>query len=65
VKEIPLIEELRAVRKRLAQEQDFDVERYATMLREVAQTLPGIYVTEPILPQSQFPAPTTDNHAGR
>ena len=55
MKEIPLIEELRATRQRLAQEQALDVQRYAAMLRDVARTSPGDYVTEPFLPQPEFP----------
>jgi len=57
MKNVPLIDELRAVRQRLAEEQELDVDRYAAMLREVAQTLPGNYVREPLLPP---PAPCAD-----
>jgi hypothetical protein len=49
MKDIPLIDELRAIRRRLAEEQELDMDRYAEMLREVARTSPGEYVTEPIL----------------
>ena len=31
---VPLLEELRATRRRLAEEQGLDVERYAAMLRK-------------------------------
>ena len=55
MKDIPLIEELRGIRQRLAQEQELDIERYAAMLREVAKTSPGEYVTEPFLPQAEIP----------
>jgi hypothetical protein len=64
MKEIPLIEELRAIRQRLAQEQNLDVLRYAAMLREVARTSPGTYVTEPFLPQAEFPPDDEVKHAG-
>jgi hypothetical protein len=47
---IPLIDELRAIRQRLAQEQELDVERYAAMLCEVGRIAPGGYVTKPFLP---------------
>lgn len=62
--EIPLIEELRAIRQRLAQEQNFDVQRYAAMLREVARTSPGDYVTEPFLPQIELPRDVTTKKTG-
>jgi hypothetical protein len=64
MKEIPLIEELRAVRQRLAQEQDFDVQRYAAMLREVATTSPGDYVTAPFLPRSESQLDVRTKNAG-
>ena len=44
MKDIPLIDELRAARQRLAEEQQLDVDRYARMLRDVAQTSPGHYL---------------------
>lgn len=50
--ENPVLEELRAIRRRLAEEHHFDIERYAMMLREVAQSIPGTYITQPILPQT-------------
>jgi hypothetical protein len=62
--DIPLIDELRAIRRRLAQELECDVERYAAMLGEVAQTLPGSYVTDPLLPPSDPSAPTRPREAG-
>jgi hypothetical protein len=34
------------------------VARYAAMLREVARTSPGDYVTEPFLPPAEAPADT-------
>ena len=48
--EIPLIDELCEVRRRLSEEQQGDPERYAAMLRQVAQDLPGSYVTERLHP---------------
>jgi hypothetical protein len=50
MKEIAVLEDLRAVRRRLAQEQKLDVKAYAAMLREVAHASPGHYVTAPVLP---------------
>jgi hypothetical protein len=44
-----LIEELRAFRHRLANEQYLDVARFAAMLQQVGEALPGDYVTEPSL----------------
>jgi hypothetical protein len=64
MKDIPLIEELRAIRQRLAQEQELDVERYAAMLREVARISPGDYVAEPFLPVAEFPQDIGANNAG-
>lgn len=48
--DVPLIDELCEVRRRLSEEQQGDPERYAAMLRQVAQDLPGSYVTEPLHP---------------
>jgi hypothetical protein len=47
---VPLIDELRAIRQRLAEEQDLDVARYAAMLRKVGEGCPGTYVSAPFLP---------------
>ena len=47
---VPLIDELRAIRQRLAEEQDLDVARYAAMLRKAGEGCPGTYVSEPFLP---------------
>ena len=55
MKNLPLIDELRAICQRLAQEQGSDVERYAAMLREVSRSLPGRYVTQPVLPAVEVP----------
>jgi hypothetical protein len=56
MKNVPLIDELRATRQRLAEQQGLDVARYAAMLREVARSSPGDYVTEPFLPPAETPA---------
>jgi len=64
VKNVPLIEELHAIRRRLAQEQEFDVEKYAAMLREVARNLPGDYRTQPVLPGAEPPPIDDVRHAG-
>jgi hypothetical protein len=48
--DIPLIDELRETRRRLAEQQGNDVQRYAAMLGEVARGLPGTYVAKPLLP---------------
>lgn len=44
--EIPLIDELREIRRRLSEANSTDPSRYAAMLRQVAQALPGTYVTQ-------------------
>lgn len=63
MKDLPLIDELRAIRQRLAQAQEFDVERYAAMLREVTKSLPGDYVNQPVLPPVEPSFPSA-RHAG-
>ncbi len=63
MKNVPLIDELRAVRQRLAREQEFDVEKYAAMLREVARILPGDYLTQPVLPPMEAPRASDIRHA--
>ncbi len=50
MKDVPLLDELRATRQRLAEGLDLDAERYAAMLRGVAQTSAGEYVTKPLPP---------------
>ena len=64
MKDIPLIDELRATRQRLAREQELDVERYAAMLRDVARISPGHYLTEPFLPLLEAPFDTRVKNAG-
>jgi hypothetical protein len=64
MKNVPVIDELRAVRQRLAQDLKLDVRLYAAMLREVARTLPGYYVNQPVLPPAQSPSETAVRHAG-
>jgi hypothetical protein len=51
LKAILLIDELRDIRRKLAEEQLLDVERYAAMLRRVADASPGRYVDKPLVPQ--------------
>ena len=51
--EIPLIDELREVRRKLAEACQGDVVRYAQMLRERSQLKPEDYVTKPLLPPRQ------------
>jgi len=52
---IPLLDELRAIRRRLGEEADLDMERYAAMLRAHAEKSTGSYVTEPMLPPVSHP----------
>ncbi len=49
--EIPLVDELREVRRRLSDEQGGDPTRYAAMLKEVSRQLPGSYVHQPLRPE--------------
>ncbi len=64
MKNVPVLDELRDLRRRLAHEQGFDVERYAAMLREVARSQPGRYLTQPILPPAQPRGGGDIRHAG-
>jgi hypothetical protein len=64
MKNVPVLDELRAIRRRLAQEQEFDVERYAAMLRDLARSQPGRYLTQPILPPAQLRSSGDTRHAG-
>jgi hypothetical protein len=45
--EIPLLDELREIRRRLSEEQGNDPVRYAAMLRKVAEEFSGTYVDQP------------------
>jgi hypothetical protein len=64
MKNVPLLDELRAIRRRLAQEQELDVQRYADMLRDVVRSQPGRYLTQPILPPTQSRGGDDVRHAG-
>ena len=64
MKDVPLLDELRATRRRLAEELGLDAERYAAMLRAVAQDLAGEYVTEPFLPVAASPKDASFKEAG-
>lgn len=60
--DIPLIDELREIRRRMAEAQALDPVRYAAMLREVSKAIPGKYVDhvpnrEPDDPSKAEPAP--------
>jgi len=59
--DIPLIEELREIRRCLAEQYGNDVQRYAAMLADVSRTLPGVYVVKPLLPPSQGHAPQPES----
>ena len=64
MKDVPLLDELRATHQRLAEEQGLDVDRYAAMLRETARVAPGRYVTEPVLPPVGLPVDSRARSAG-
>ena len=64
MKPIAIIEELRDIRRRLAEEQSLDVERYAEMLSYVAQMSPGKYVRKPLVPQGERMADRKAKSAG-
>jgi hypothetical protein len=48
--DIPLIDELREVRRQLSEQCGCDAERYAEMLQEEASQFTGRYVTKPLIP---------------
>jgi hypothetical protein len=64
MKDVPLLDELRATRQRLAEEQGLDVDRYAAMLRDTAWVAPGRYVTEPVLRPVGLPVDSRTRSAG-
>jgi hypothetical protein len=64
LKSILLIDELRDIRRQLAEEQMLDVERYAAMLRKVADASPGRYIDKPLMPQALRPANLHTKTAG-
>lgn len=49
--DLPTLDELRETRRRLAEEQQCDVNRYAQMLRKRSQTAAHVYITEPLFPR--------------
>jgi hypothetical protein len=56
MKDVPILNELRGIRRRLAEQCGHDVHCYAAMLQEFSDTLPGVYVNRPLLlPQSPVP----------
>jgi hypothetical protein len=46
------IDELREARRRLAAESDYDIHRYAEMLRAMGANSTVTYVTQPLLPDA-------------
>jgi hypothetical protein len=46
----PVVTELQEVRRRLAEQCQYDIKRYAEMLKEVSKEFPGTYITAPRLP---------------
>ena len=64
MKDVPVLDELRDIRRRLAREQEFNVERYAAMLRDVGRSQPGRYLTQPILPAAPPRGDGDIRHAG-
>ncbi|MEX0817985.1 MAG: hypothetical protein WD070_00280 [Pirellulaceae bacterium] len=50
---VPLIDELRETRRRLADECAGDLDRYAEMLRQVSERIPGQYIRSPLTPKQE------------
>jgi hypothetical protein len=53
--QIPPIDELREIRRNLAEQCNNDPSRYAEMLRQVAVTRPGQYVQQPLMSEQPEP----------
>ena len=58
--DIPLIDELREVRRRLSEQCGCDAERYAKMLQEEASQFTGRYVTKPLIPEATTTLPRSE-----
>ncbi len=54
---VPLIDELRETRRRLADECAGDLDRYAEMLRQVSERIPGQYIHSPLTPEGRRTVP--------
>ena len=63
---VPLIDELRETRRRLADECACDLDRYAEMLRQVSERIPGQYIRSPLTPENHraVPEPPQPQSAG-
>jgi len=57
--DVPLIDELREVRRRLAEACQGDVVRYAQMLHDRSRVKPENYVTKPLLPSRPEAQPSS------
>ena len=54
---VPLIDELHETRRRLADECSGDVQRYAEMLRQVSERIPGQYIHAPLTHEKSAETP--------
>ena len=59
---IPLIDELRATRRQLAEQCGCDVDRYAEMLQQVSERLPGRYLQKPLVGEPDYPTKPAAEH---
>ena len=62
--DVPLLDELREIRRRLSEAVGCDAERYAATLDEIAKKSGAKYVTEPLLPEPSAPFETASKEAG-
>jgi len=62
---IPTLDELREVRRKLAEQEKFDVERYAEMLRKMAEVSSRTYLDKPLVPPGSRPSDVRTKTAGR
>ena len=58
--DIPLIDELREVRRRLSEQCGCDAGRYAKMLQDEASQFTGRYVTKPLIPAATTTLPRSE-----
>jgi len=64
MKSILPLDELREVRRKLAEQEMFDVERYADMLRKMAEASSRTYVDKPLVPPGLRPSDVRTKTAG-
>ncbi len=64
MKDVPLLDELRATRRRLAEDLELDANRFGAMLPGAAQPSAGEYVPEPFPPPASSAKDAAFKEAG-